>query len=265
VWTESFSPYDTYGQNVPGPLTTTLLAMFDNSSFYQTATNVTLNTDARSIFLALCVRGSPFNIFPLYTTREFAEVMSTCNDISYRPVNTTKADIDLLVYKWLNAWSNTDDLTQALAAGNYLSSKALLTKAGGQNVPQGSRMIATAAGTTVSKPDVSLPAKIVISVLLAVQVLSLIGLVVFIYSSKTWNRRLLPLMILLLGEGLEGEIPDLRLKASDTRSMTANELASVKGASALMMDRILRERVALRDMYAESTIRGDSTDMPTRQ
>jgi hypothetical protein len=211
-WPVGYSSLDIYDQKTPGPLTISLLAMFDDSSIYQTAASVTSDTEARLVLPILCARGLPFNVFPSDKADGFAVVMSRCADLTKPASNITKLDIDGLVYKWLSAWNNTTQLTQALTAGNYFANKALFTKAVDQPNAKGSRLISSAAGTMVSKPDVSLAVKIVISLILAVQIFFLLSLAGFIYSSKQWGRRLMPLMILLIGERLEDTTPDLRLK-----------------------------------------------------
>ncbi|RTE75748.1 hypothetical protein BHE90_009803 [Fusarium euwallaceae] len=150
-WLENDEP-------TPGPLMTAGLAMFGNTSFFH-----------------LAAMRLPFTRL---TSSKFPSPASICDYRSFR------RDPDYNVLDLLGryfAFLGADNMTQnALDIAMYFANEALLTG-------RSDRPLYYNPGVMVTKPKKSLPALVVITVLVGLQAIGLCLLMAFIYSTPTWT------------------------------------------------------------------------------
>jgi len=220
---------------------TSLLAILGDNTFFSTAVNATATGAYGDALAAICSHTIPLTILDSYSSSYGPR--SSCQ---YLAAKLAKDDeyieeqLTRLVVSWFY-YFNTTDISAGLGSALYYAHEQLLTTVAAATHSSGSRPIITAAGTTVTKPSVSLGVKIFISVLVAVQVAALVGLAVYIYSAKTFGHALDALAFLAIGataatRGRRGpldlsDVPRLGL----VREMDLRKLEAVDGTAALRL------------------------------
>jgi hypothetical protein len=115
----------------------------------------------------------------------------------------------------LAGWSSNDTATYRLRIAMFLSNQAILTSHTKNLLPwdaETGREIYTAPGVTVLKPVISLPAQIILSVIVGVQVLGLFWLGWFIYTWPTWTRTLDAMAVARVAASLDpGLLPPFKV------------------------------------------------------
>ena len=116
-----------------------------------------------------------------------------CN-YDYDPSYVDDTSMQELLQSWLfNIGSGASSLNQAFNSAVWLANKRLLTTAADQQMNTGSLSsipIVTAPGYAVVKPVIGLAGIIVVSVLLALQVLGMLALAFWNLGHKTWTPTL---------------------------------------------------------------------------
>jgi hypothetical protein len=174
-------PSDDSRRLTPGPLTSSIIALFGNGSFLSTILQpATNNTQALQ---SACRLGAiPFQNFKPdgIGNDNITSLLSQCSSLlapkqylaqQYAPV--------LLPYYWLAMFGDVNSSAKALSTGMFFANQAVLTES--VNTGDGMRDIYTSPGTIVMKPDISLGGMIAVGVLIGLQVLALLGLVAYVY------------------------------------------------------------------------------------
>lgn len=198
-------------QPVPGPLMAATLALFGNHSFLDTAR--TAPDDTFGIVSDNACNGLmiPFSRYSNdVSLAKMASYLCTQQAVTARSQNNT---LDVLVWNFLSLFSDSNMAMQLLEATMYFANEAHLTlaaraaakilnEAEGQNdfsaLPgcmgeQGSqvgRTIYSSPGTTIIKPKQSLAGVIIISILVTLEVVGLLSLTYYTWSSPTWTQSL---------------------------------------------------------------------------
>lgn len=194
TWRDDRYAPDTY-TNMSGPLMTSVLALFGPGSWLDGLANLTsardedrdtldtLNSDQPAFLSALC-DAVPFRHF---TTSSAGSTYGHegCGDSMLR--------LMMMYSDHMSRWSSNDTAEARLNIAMFLANQAALTSHTMDILPwtrDTGREIYTAPGIRVSKPDVSLPSLIVLSVVVGLQVLGLLWLGVWIFMWPTWTRTL---------------------------------------------------------------------------
>lgn len=168
--------------------------MLGNESWFHLLQNETLLSDqatSDAIYTAICSSRFPFESWEILSYDGFYEARSACNSLDLNiAIGDSTSQLVKLAYEWFAGFNITNEPLPSLKAAMFYANEALLTASTGQHPSLPGRRIASSIGTAVVKPKVSLPAKVIISILLAVEVLALVGLAVFIYRVPTFARRL---------------------------------------------------------------------------
>ncbi|KAI1420251.1 hypothetical protein F5Y12DRAFT_138681 [Xylaria sp. FL1777] len=213
-------PYENYHEVTPGPLTTAMLSMFGNESWILPLQNISVTTDPSTmiaIYRDMCTGGIPFLSWggESSTFNEgFSSYESYCTidqNVFHGPLLSIKGE----VYGWFSYFGKTSSVNQTLASAAFLANEATLTRAGlppGYGTSLDPGVIYTSPGATVHKPSISLPAEIVISILIGVEALAIVLLLVYIYRKPTFTTRLDSFVVATIGAQLSAtgvELPHL--------------------------------------------------------
>ncbi|KAJ4311815.1 hypothetical protein N0V94_007757 [Neodidymelliopsis sp. IMI 364377] len=192
-----------------GPLMTSAIAMFGNTSWLHNVIRYSANTTYESRNMdklewdRLCA-GMPYGGLFGAHSRGFPSPAQSCrgieNSIStgYRPNSMTLLDI---IHEWIEGFVPAEykrELTSAetlLHISLYIANRALLTFNSPRVSGQGDsfdlnfkgRVIQNAPGQSVQKPVVSTTAVIILSVLMSLQLSGLAYLAYYIYRVPTWT------------------------------------------------------------------------------
>ncbi|OBT87639.1 hypothetical protein VE02_02688 [Pseudogymnoascus sp. 03VT05] len=237
----------------PGPLMTTALAMFGNSSAFFIATNATDLTTGDN-YKRMCQDIVP--PFSLYTSTSITldDICST--DRSSRPTGV-EADETLLpelVYNFIYPFSDVDNAKELLRIGLFFASEIHLTATASLGRTFNSRAIYTGDGSQILKPQCSLAGIIVVSLLIAIQVAGLIILAIYNSSFPTWTPNLDALALAKVGTMLK----DLGLSpiGGEARGVAA-KLASTSDLVGVVDDD--KEMVTLLERSPGRDVRGGET------
>ncbi|KAI1352031.1 hypothetical protein F5Y01DRAFT_103740 [Xylaria sp. FL0043] len=236
-------PYSNDDQLTPGPLTTAMISMLGNESWMQPLQNISESTDPSTlynIYRSMCTGGIPFLTWEDdrgtygengFSTYEFYCRISQADH--YGPLTQIKQQ----AHGWFNFFSETAKVNSTLASAAFFANEAVLTRSGLRPV-DGVRwddgVIYTSPGVIVHKPSISLPAEIVISVLLGAEVLAIILLVLYIRHKPTFTDRLDALVVATIGAQLSAagmELPQLHENKTVKRYQLLREHDGVIGLS----------------------------------
>jgi hypothetical protein len=238
----------------PGPLTSALIAMLGNSSWFGAAAALNASDPTvvsaanNATLVALCVDGTrPLPLARLeqvltyeqLTTGPFSMGLQWCADSAQLALESDDAtDVPFLVAREVANWFralNTSAGWNAMELAMYFANEAAMVgaaEAGYYSETGITRIIYSAAGTEVTKPTVSLPAKIVVSVLVGAEVVILLGLAVYIFYTPTLSRKLDATTMLVVGanlrEAIGEDMPQLGLV--DRKAMERLEGVDVRSA-----------------------------------
>ncbi|GAW20596.1 hypothetical protein ANO14919_101040 [Xylariales sp. No.14919] len=207
-------PYGGYDQSTPGPLTTAMMSMLGEESWMKPLQNISVATDPatiKAIYTNMCTTGGiPFLLWE--NGSGFSYYRAYCG-LSGGSSGRTLYQVRLQAYGWFDYFSSTGRVNETLTAAAFFANEATLTRAA---TPKGlstdAGYVYTSAGVTVHKPSIPLPAVIVISILLGVEVLAVLALLAFIYRKPTFTSRLDALVIATIGAQLSAtgvELPHL--------------------------------------------------------
>ncbi|KAI3317955.1 hypothetical protein HD806DRAFT_351339 [Xylariaceae sp. AK1471] len=198
-------PYDNLQQVTPGPLATVMISMLGNESWIVPLQNISETSESstlETISRAMCTGGIPLLSWQgsVFSTHEDGCRLHIDSHGEYTWSGHTLSDITYQTFGWFESFRATyPSLNSTLASALSIANEATLSRAAALNYPGN---IYTSPGALLHKPNISLPAQIVISSLIGVETLVLIGLLVFIYLSPTFTRRLDAFMVATIGAQL---------------------------------------------------------------
>ena len=218
-YTSSYPPPSTEPDHgptrpVPGPFLTAMLAIFGNGSFFDTVASHSSYSDSSGL---LCDQlRQPFaNLGISYdslwqnalfnaSNKRVRSSSPVCESIPNQVSNDS-----LLLYallNWLPNFSNADISNAAFLLATYSASTAMFNPS---NWPVGDDefMIFSSPGLSIQKPVVSLPAIIVISILIALQLIGLTWLAFISSRRSTWTPSLNAFALLRMGAALHKDLP----------------------------------------------------------
>ena len=206
-------PEDYETMDAPGPLAISAVAIFGNES-YVAATQRAARTNTSAAAAELC--RSQRMPFLLSGGLGFGDGGSLCTTILARArggdagveFDYSNEVLSRLLFLY-RAFNRTDAATDAFAIAGFYASEALLTQSTRYATERHlSRTLFTSPGRSTTKPSVSLAAMIIMSVLLAVEVLSLVLLAVYIHRTPSWTRTLKSTDIAQLAHAMDrGTLP----------------------------------------------------------
>lgn len=205
MWNVGSNPYEDAMIPTPGPLATALVAMLGNESWFALARAANSSETAVTAYEAMCQGGPPFGRL---STGIFIPEGLVCNDIAGVIQEWGGGQITLatVVYQWFSYFGQSNYWQELLGSAVFFSHKAHLMQTAAATQNMAARPIYSATGQGFVKPAVSLPAKIVISVLVGAQVLALLALCAFIYSTPTFGSRISATSMMIIGAQLKNKI-----------------------------------------------------------
>ncbi|KAI0537893.1 hypothetical protein GGR58DRAFT_526951 [Xylaria digitata] len=209
-------PDGNYEELTPGPLATAMKAMLGSDSWIVPVQNISATTDNYTLSLIyrdMCTGGIPFLSWD--SSSGFSQNERSCYIYRYAEDIERLPYIRQQVYGWFNSFSLSEypNVNDTLASAAFFANEATLTRAAVRpywyNAPG---VIYSSPGATVHKPNISLPAEIVISILIGAEALAIIALLAFIYRKPTFTNRLDALVVATIGAQLAAagvELPHL--------------------------------------------------------
>ncbi|KAF2139223.1 uncharacterized protein K452DRAFT_300300 [Aplosporella prunicola CBS 121167] len=195
---KSLDPYGTDSLNVSGPLMTSAIAIFGNESFFHIAASSN-GSSAAAARDEICRQG---NIpFARYSYNMFGKMPDYCNK-TLDEDSTSSRTLARLMNGWLWYWNDTKNARELLKASIFLASHETLAQTVDETYSQGSRTIYTAPGATIIKPDVSTTGIVIISTLIALQVLGLSYVVWYIGRVPIWTSALDAFAVARIGSNI---------------------------------------------------------------
>ena len=193
TWVGAATPAPSKGDQLPGPLTTSLLALFGNSSWAANIANLTANRTQANLDSTSNIP-SGF-LTPLCAAGPFA---STSLDISSTYSRWCATD-GLAGLRWsldslLSGWNDPLTAKKWLNAAVYVANRATLTSHTHWDLLEWregtGREIYTAEGLKVFKPSPSIAAQVILTFIVMVHVFGLLGVAWFIQLWPAWTRTL---------------------------------------------------------------------------
>ncbi|CAI7665438.1 unnamed protein product [Penicillium glandicola] len=211
----------TENTTTPGPLTTSFMALFGERSFFNTVSQ-SASTEPAEVLKPICQQDSiPFARYcAIYTYQAslncstFSAVNNLCNQTAW--TNYTLPELVLTSLQMFNpTWTGRYAAQQGLLTAMYFSIESYLlqtqsatSSTSDYESPPSARPLFSGSGTTVTKPVVSTGGKIAVSILLSLQLLSLVCLACYIYSVPTWSVSFNSYAVLRMGSSLR-DLPTL--------------------------------------------------------
>ena len=230
----------------PGPLLTSIQAIFGNNSnsfFYTVANSFNENQAAwinicHDFNLPFARLGKQFGIHWQPLCEGIFENDDFPDPVMMESFNVTST-VELLDFWLADVFNSTDTAADALSVAMYLVNKQILSEILEVTWDGNARKIYTAPGETVLKPTVSLAGIITVSVLILLQIISLIYVTWYIYQTPTWTSVLDALAVARLGASMGRELL-LPLRPPDLETLAGlenvNGLVGIIGTSSDKMD-----------------------------
>ncbi|KAJ7159600.1 hypothetical protein C8R46DRAFT_1194891 [Mycena filopes] len=179
----------------------------------------------------------PFAL-PLYTAAS-PDFTDFCFSSTIAYDSTSSSDTDsaiahILATWFFNRFNSTLSGAYTLDMGMFYANRALLTKAVTIAQPSSERPIYTSPGLELVKPRKTLAGTIIVSVLIAMQLLGLALLVRYIYTVPTWTTALDAVAVARIGREVpEGAMPPLGPVGEEDmgRMREVNALVGVDGSA----------------------------------
>jgi hypothetical protein len=210
-WPMTPDPFEDDDLRVPGPLTSSLIAMLGNGSWFHPIGNITTfgsdaasNATMLSVILSACTRGSPLAGF--FFESSFYVPATLCSQMDWEAgrYGGLALLLESIGTGLFNGFASPEDAQKGLDAAMFFANEALLVETvnAGNGFGGGASPIYTSAGTAVIKPSVSLTGKIVVSVFIGIEVLALLALLGYIYHVPTFGSRIDAFTIAAMGAQL---------------------------------------------------------------
>lgn len=189
---------------VAGPFLTAIMAIFGPNTFFNAAavnsnhtstTTQALCAQLRYPFTSLSFYSSPTGDFNIDWTPSYAPLhCSTTTDLSDDP----PPPLLRALMSWLPNFGNENMTLAALTLATYAAGNAILNL--GPTLDDfGEYYIFTSPGTNIQKPTITLAGIVVVSLLLAMQIIGLTLLAIYASRSATWTESLDSWAMLRLG------------------------------------------------------------------
>lgn len=177
------SPYDDDGHypTTPGPLMTAALALFGNTSIFNAAATADRDEYNKTVKM-ICEQGRlPFGrIDMIYSTEAFGYACK------YYDLPT----LSEVVGEYFLSWEDVNITSTALEIAMFFVNEVTLTITATDSWSGAGRPILSAPGDHIVKPAKSIPALVIVSFFMFLQVVGLGVLIRYIYSSPTWTSHL---------------------------------------------------------------------------
>ncbi|KAF8185543.1 hypothetical protein K438DRAFT_1973841 [Mycena galopus ATCC 62051] len=252
-------PFDTINFNASAPLITAASALFGNNSFLNIA-DPHNNLTAPQLLTLMCQHGSiPFALpLAIQWSPDFGDFCFGSN-IAFDTQTIEDADnalAGLMGTYFFNRFNYTHHAEYILDMSMFFANRAVLNKAVILTQPSlFERPIYTSPGLELVKPAKTLAGTIIVSVLIAMQLVGLGLLMWYIYSLPTWTRSFDALAVAQIAREIpEGEIPPLGPVSKETlqKMREVDALVGVKneaGASTGNSEESGHQRVDPRRMF----------------
>ena len=206
-------------ENTPnlGPLAMIAAAMFEPGSFI--ATQIPLKDIAPSFWLINSAQALPCTIPPLnLLSSSLVQVQQPqCYSLPL-----TADDGYVSIYQWLGIFYDISSMQNALHAAALLASQAWLSSV------EGSLDVQYDTGQDSIRPKISSAGIILLSILLAVDLLLLLVVAIYINFSHTWAESFDSLAMMRLGAARADELP-LQVSSSEVKEKTRGILERMPG------------------------------------
>jgi hypothetical protein len=212
---EGLDPFFTSNLATPGPLMTSVLAMFGNESFFYVANNYTNYLDTSR---QICQAGNiPFVRLSDGLSLK-GEVSALCTQIiSGTPDNSS---LENFLYNWFILFNFTDVDTdnyakEALEVAMFKANEAWLEETASQG--PFARNIYTSPGSPVVRPSKTVAGTVIVSVLLSLQITGLLILAWYIYTVPTWTTAFDSIAVAQLAKSIDDDyIPPIGYPDGET-------------------------------------------------
>lgn len=191
------------GQGVAGPFLTAIMAIFGPNTFFNAAavnsnhtstTTQALCAQLRYPFTGLSFYSSPGGDFNIVWTPSYAPLdCTTTTDLSDDPA----PPLLRALMSWLPNFGNGNLTLAALTLATYATGNAILNI--GPSSDFDAFHLSTSPGTSIQKPTITLAGIVVVSLLLAMQMIGLTLLAFYASRSATWTESLDSWAMLRLG------------------------------------------------------------------
>ncbi|KAI0875307.1 hypothetical protein GGS24DRAFT_455705 [Hypoxylon argillaceum] len=208
---------DSYYKSTPGPLMVSAQALFGNYSFVQWfADNVTEMTPLQA-YASVCEHGSiPFSQIEYFFTSASSRPIASCFNaagniqraLSHGPnpipglLDDLDSDLTLVLATHVGTFNDTDIAKYALEISMYLANRAILVHTALNEQILDYRSIYFSPGSVFQRPIVNTPSLVVITILIAAQLLGLVLVAILTYSVPTWTSTLGALEVTQIGRAL---------------------------------------------------------------
>ncbi|KAH8663613.1 hypothetical protein BGZ60DRAFT_411729 [Tricladium varicosporioides] len=246
-WSTTYS-YDRI--DTPGPLQTTAIALFGNTSFLSNLFQPSaINTTASQIanLLAICRMDTiPYRRMPPDSDvrAQSSQEQDTCQIVNQqRKNNFSKIEnyVPQLASDFMEGFRLNDSAQQALGMGMFFANRAVLTHGASVDRARFVRPLRTSHGTIVLKPDMAFASMIVISSFIGMQVIGLLLVAIYAYKTPTWTATLDARALAAIGAGMVEVLPNEGLERREWEKV---DLKQANGVLGYGPTRPARERLA---------------------
>ncbi|KAJ8116922.1 hypothetical protein ONZ43_g4328 [Nemania bipapillata] len=211
---QPFNGIDGVHASIPGPLMVSAEVIFGNYSFVQFLANNITEMSPLQAYASVCEHGNiPFSQVGYLSTsagptsldycyNAAGDVYSSLNGGSYASPQALNTDLTTILAAHTATFSNTDIAEYALKISTYLANRALLINTASNEQPFGPRPIYYSPGLAFPQLIVNKPSVIIITILIASQLVGLLLLTRFIYSVPAWTSTLNALEVAQIGKAL---------------------------------------------------------------
>ena len=185
---DTLDPFSTSDFQTPGPLLSATLALFGNGSLLHTAREATKG-EKKATAMQICQHSLiPFMSYDEFNDRGHEMLRTRCKVVDYLDddEDTEVLYLPELVGGLMQLLDSPPAAKQLLELTAFFANEALLVTTA-EAYSKSSREIYTSPGSTVIKPQKSIPGLVVISFLICLQVAGLLVLARFIYSAPSWT------------------------------------------------------------------------------
>ncbi len=194
-------PLDTPDFGVPGPFLTAVLATFGPNSFF-TATAASSNYTSTYSTLQLCAQlRYPFTGLHSLTNQDDSLDWTPSYTSLHCPLRDPSDDpappLLTALMSWMPNFGDEESATAALTLAMYAAGNAILNIGTAGATPL--YYISSSQGTSIQKPTIGLAGIVVVSLLLAIQIVGLTLLPIYASRNATWTSSLDSFAILRLG------------------------------------------------------------------
>ena len=187
----------------PGPLATSALALFGNSSFFWNIQHATQsnNTD---VLRSICLGTVPFPK-SISSMAGYSSMSEACYSISWDPkfYGTPDRALMNLMIAFTVPFANARTAQHVLEAATFAANEALLTTTGNAGWGMYARQLFSSPGYQIERPVKSIAAIAVVSALLLVQVAAVVALAAYNASFPTRTATLDALAMAKIGREID--------------------------------------------------------------